>query len=349
MSLFGRKRTYDQDPTKSPQVSIPAEDVQTAAAADSHQPSHDGQADCSSEESAPLLPLQKSVWEPGHAFTPANLVLEGGAMRCQFTAGVLDVFMERGLLCQRVIGTSAGALSGYPYVAGLPQRTCILNMALCSDWHYFSMRSFALTGNALNRDYTFRYVPEVIAPFNYQAFDASPSTLVAVSSNLRFGEADYHEFTDARADIPYLIATSSMPLVSQTVNVDGKELLDGGTCDSIPLVYSLKTGAKKHIVVLTQDETYEKEPNHLMPLIRKRYADYPLYVQRADFRHLEYNRTRKACKLMHENGEIFVIMPQKPVTVSNMEDDPDKLFDLYLQGRNAALACWDDLQSYLSA
>ena len=131
--------------------------------------------------------------------------------------------------------------------------------------------------------------------------------------------------------------------------MDGKVLLDGGTCDSIPLVYSLKTGAKKHIVVLTQDETYEKEPDRLMPLMRKRYADYPLYLQRADFRYLEYNRTRKACKLMHENGEIFVLMPPEPVTISSMEDDPDKLFDLYVQGRNTAKACWEDLQRYLQA
>ena len=86
-----------------------------------------------------------------------------------------------------------------------------------------------------------------------------------------------------------------------------------------------------------------------MPLMRKRYADYPLYLQRADFRYLEYNRTRKACKLMHENGEIFVLMPPEPVTISSMEDDPDKLFDLYVQGRNTAKACWEDLQRYLQA
>ena len=60
---------------------------------------------------------------------------------------------------------------------------------------------------------------------------------------------------------PYLIASSSMPLVSRTVEVDGKPLLDGGTCDSVPLTYSLLTGARKHIVVLTQAADYVKGPN----------------------------------------------------------------------------------------
>lgn len=332
MKLFQRKAEAQQPTT------------QTAHNA----PSSEDQVSSQEQQSPAILPMQESVWAPGQPCAQANLVLEGGAMRTQFTAGVLDVFMERGLLCQRVIGVSAGALSGYSYVAGLPQRTILMNMALCGDWRYFSMRSFALTGNALNRAFTFDEIPNKLMPFNYQAFDQSPATLVAVSSDLRYGEADYHEFTSARNDLPYLIASSSMPLVSQPVQVDGKVLLDGGTCDSIPLVHSLKTGASKHIVVLTQDAAYEKEPNRLMPLMRKRYAEYPLYVERADARHLEYNRTKRACALMHENGEIFVIQPQQPVAVSNMETNPDKLLDLYLQGRQAAEEAWADLQAYLA-
>ena len=51
------------------------------------------------------------AWEERNT-TPANLVLEGGAMRGQFTAGVLDCFVEHGLFCDRVVGVSAGALYG---------------------------------------------------------------------------------------------------------------------------------------------------------------------------------------------------------------------------------------------
>ena len=37
------------------------------------------------------------------------LVLEGGGMRGVFSAGVLDVFLEQGLLFRHVAGVSAGA------------------------------------------------------------------------------------------------------------------------------------------------------------------------------------------------------------------------------------------------
>ena len=41
-----------------------------------------------------------------------GLVVEGGAMRGMYTAGVLDVFMEQGITFDGVIGVSAGALFG---------------------------------------------------------------------------------------------------------------------------------------------------------------------------------------------------------------------------------------------
>ena len=292
--------------------------------------------------------LHEPAWR-GHATTHANLVLEGGAMRGQFTAGVLDFFMDKKLFCERVIGVSAGALCGYNYVAGEDGRTCYLNTKYCTDWRYLSMQSFVRTGNACGREFAFDEIPNRLEPFNYAAFDESPMRLVTVASNLVTGEADYHEFADSLADLPYLIASSSMPLVSRTVEVDGKLLLDGGTCDSVPLTYSLLTGARKHIVVLTQAADYVKGPNKLMALLRQRYHDYPYYLERLHLRHYEYNRLYRALPRLHDEGRIFVLRPPEPVTVSSMEKDADKLFALYEQGYATAALSWDALVRYLEA
>lgn len=284
----------------------------------------------------------------GHATTPANLVLEGGAMRGLFTAGVVDTFADRGLFCDTVIGVSAGSLMGYNYVAGQTGRGAYINLKFCTDWRYLSLRSFARTGNAFGRELSFDAIPNYIEPFPYEAFDNSPMRLVAVSSDLDLGEADYHLMADARADIPYLIASSSMPLVSTIVEADGKKLLDGGTCDSIPITYSQLTGTKKHIVVCTQDASYRKGPNKLMPLLRQRYAEFPYYLERLELRHVEYNRTRRALERMHDAGEIFLIRPDRPVEVSNLEQNQAKLLDLYEQGVEAAARSWEALERYLS-
>ena len=44
-----------------------------------------------------------------------GLVLEGGAMRGMYTAGVLDVMMENHVEVDGVIGVSAGAVFGCNY------------------------------------------------------------------------------------------------------------------------------------------------------------------------------------------------------------------------------------------
>lgn len=271
-------------------------------------------------------------------------------MRGQFTAGVLDYFMEHGLFCDRVFGVSAGALNGYCYVAGEIGRTCFLNMKYANDPRYLSLKSYARTGNACGREFAFHEVPEKLEPFDFDAYHRSPIRLTAVSSNLDTGEADYHDVVDLAddGDLPYLIASSSMPLVSQIVDVDGKHLLDGGTCDSVPIVHSMLTGRKKHVVVLTQAADYVKGPNKLMPVLSQVYADFPYYLDRLRYRHYEYNRTYRQLVRMHDAGEVFVIRPQKPVTIHSMEHDQEKLLDLYAQGYAEAARTWFNLQEYLS-
>lgn len=294
---------------------------------------------------------QRTPAYEGSQTANVNLVLEGGAMRGQFTAGVLDFFMDNGLWCENVIGTSAGALNGYSYVAGELGRTCYINTKYCSDPRYLSMKNFALTGSAIRREFMFDEIPNTLEPFNYEGFVRSPMKLTTVASDLETGEADYHVMGDpfSEDEISYLQASASMPLVSKIIEVGGKKLLDGGPCDSVPLLHSMLMGTtNKHIVVLTQDETYVKGPNKTMPLVRRAYDDYPLFVERIEHRHFEYNRTYRWVRKLHEAGEIFMIQPPEPVTISNLEKDPEKLFALYEQGYAEAAKNWEALQEYLA-
>ncbi|MEG0504413.1 MAG: patatin family protein, partial [Raoultibacter sp.] len=225
---------------------------------------------------------QSNYHEPsfvGCETSDVNLVLEGGAMRGQFTAGVLDFFIDQKFWAKHVIGTSAGALNGYNYVAGEDGRTCYLNTKYCTDWRYLSLKSFVRTGNAFGVEFAFDTIPNELEPYNYEAFSNSPMKLTTVASNLETGEADNFTFGDPKADIPYLIASSAMPLISKIVEVDGKKLLDGGPCDSVPVFYSLLSGTQKHVVVLTQHDGYIKEPNKLQALAARQYSDYPYFVE----------------------------------------------------------------------
>lgn len=300
----------------------------------------------------------------GHTVLPFHLVLEGGAMRGLFTAGVLDLLMERGIFAHRTIGVSAGALVGFNYVCGAFGRTAYINLKYCADPRYLSASNIWRTGDAFGIDFTFNQIPNNLDPFDMGAVFDSPLKLTTVASDLELGEADYHDFeptdrtgrsgkdqVELNANLCYLIASSAMPLASYATHVDGKTLLDGGVCDSVPIGYSMlrgmREGIRKHVVVLTQADGFIKQQNPAWPLVASRYADYPNFVERFEGRHYDYNRVYRKVKRLEQAGKIFVFRPVKPVDVSAMESDQDKLLDLYLEGYREAAERFDELCAYL--
>src|SRR6516165_1801830 len=66
-----------------------------------------------------------------------GLVLGGGAALGAAHAGVLQVLEEAGLNCFTVAGTSAGALIGAAYAAGLPSQV-ITDAVLAAGWTDFA-------------------------------------------------------------------------------------------------------------------------------------------------------------------------------------------------------------------
>jgi predicted patatin/cPLA2 family phospholipase len=291
-------------------------------------------------------PEYRPAWQ-GATTVPCTLVLEGGAMRGQFTAGVLDLLMDEQLLPSTAVGVSAGALNGLNYVAGLRGRSCYLNTKYSDDWRYFSMRSFVRTGNAFNPEFVFGAIPYELEPFDFDAYAASPLTLYTVASNLENGQADYHLLRDARDDMDYLQASAAMPLLSQIVEVDGKKLLDGGICDSVPLEFSQSLEAQRQIVVLTQDASYIKPPNKAIKVVERAYHDYPQFVDSVRDRHIRYNRVYDQLPKLHAAGQIFLIRPQQPVAISSMEHDRRKLYQLYIDGYDEAKKQLAALAAYL--
>ena len=70
-----------------------------------------------------------------------GVVLEGGAMRGLFTAGVLDWMMQAGLRADGMVGVSAGAAFGCNYKSGQQGRVLRYNQRFCRDHRYCSVRS----------------------------------------------------------------------------------------------------------------------------------------------------------------------------------------------------------------
>ena len=215
-----------------------------------------------------------------------GLILEGGAMRGMFTAGVLDVLMEQGITVDGMVGVSAGAVFGCNYKSHQIGRTIRYNTTYCNDKRYASFRNLLRTGNLYSEDFCYHEVPEKLDPFDDKVFRESPMDYFVVCTDVRTGDPIYHKCRTGDAeDVRWMEASASMPLAAKIVKIGHYGLLDGGVADSIPIRFFESIGYKRNLIILTQPKGFVKKKNPMLPAIRARYLRYPAFVEAVADRH----------------------------------------------------------------
>lgn len=279
-----------------------------------------------------------------------GLVLEGGAMRGLFTAGVLDVLMENDIVCDGMIGVSAGATFGCNYKSHQIGRTLRYNLKYCKDKRYCSFLSLVKTGDLFGADFCYRRLPFELDVFDNETFLKNPMEFYIVCTDIDSGKPLYYKYEKGdKRDLEYMRASASMPLVSRVVEIDGLRLLDGGMSDSIPLEFFEKTGYDKNIVVLTQPRVYQKKKNKLFPVIKLMLGKYKGLVKAMETRHEMYNRQKEYVFSREKSGDVFVIAPKTPLPVSRIEHDGEKLRLAYEEGRKTAMENLEKLKEFITA
>ncbi|MDD7569599.1 MAG: patatin-like phospholipase family protein [[Actinobacillus] rossii] len=276
-----------------------------------------------------------------------GLVLEGGAMRGLFTAGVLDVFLDEQIQVDGMVTVSAGALFGVNFPAQQRGRVLRYNLKYLNDKRYMGLHSLLTTGNVVNRDFAFYELPFTLDPFDQTTFSQSNIDFWVTLTNVETGEPEYIKITDAFAQMETLRATSAMPMVSKMVEVDGRRYLDGGIADSIPLQKTFALGYDKIIVVLTQPLAYRKKPSSMM-LFNLIYRKFPKLCERWANRYLEYNQAVERVIELEKQGKIFVIRPSVDLQISRLEKDPAKVQAMYDLGISDARKQMQALKDYLA-
>lgn len=277
-----------------------------------------------------------------------GLILEGGGMRGVFTAGVLDYFMDRKLMFSDIYGVSAGSCHACSYLSGQRHRAFEINVDYLDDKRYCSIKSLLKTGDLFGADMLYHQIPDVLHPFDYNTYNQYQGNFYAVMTDCKTGKAVYQKIGDLHQDIIYIRASSSLPLVSRMVKIDGRFYLDGGISDSIPVRHSVEAGQHKNVVVLTQPEDYRKSPNKMAGLIRKAYRNYPALGEAVTNRHLVYNDTLDYIKKEKAAGNLFVIRPTGPVNIGRVEKDRSKLELLYYRGYDTARKQEKELMHFLT-
>ena len=267
-----------------------------------------------------------------------GLVLEGGAMRGLFSAGVLDVMMENGIEFDAVMGVSAGAVFGCNFKSGQIGRSIRYNMRFCDDPRYCSFESLRKTGDLYNVQFCYDEIPNKLDPFDKEAYQANPMPFYAIHKRLDNGDAK---------DMEYFRASASMPVVSRIVEVDGYKLLDGGITDSIPLASMERRGYPRNVVVLTQPLGFVKKKSKMLPLIRVSMHQYPNVIRAMEVRHIRYNKQTAYVREQELAGNAFVIRPPYDLGISRTEDDPAELRRVYELGRKEMEERLPELREFL--
>ena len=207
-----------------------------------------------------------------------GLVLEGGAMRGMYTAGVLDVFLDNDIKIDGIVGVSAGVLFGVNYLSRQKGRAIRYNKQYAKDKRYMGIRSFITTGNIINKEFAYYELPSKLDIFDENTYEESDTEFYATITNVYTGKPEYVKVENVFEQMELLRATSAMPFVSKMVTLGNNKYLDGGISDSIPIEKCKEMGYDKIIVILTRPIEYRKTKSNSL-ITKLRYFKYPNLVK----------------------------------------------------------------------
>lgn len=256
-------------------------------------------------------------------------------MRGLWTAGVTDVMMEHDIWPDGLVGVSAGAVFGCNYKSRQAGRTIRYNTRYAKDARYSGLRSLLMSGDYFNAKFGYHVVPYKYDLFDMEAFERNPMQFIVVCTDVETGMAVYHNIQKVNYDeLEWLRASASMPLASKVVRVEGRQLLDGGVADSIPLEYAESIGYERNVVILTQPKGFIKTQNRLMPLMRLGLRRYPNMVKALEKRPDMYNAQLAYVDNAEREGRCLVIRPDEKIPIGHISHNPDQMRQVYQLGRS---------------
>lgn len=276
-----------------------------------------------------------------------SIILEGGANRGIFTAGVLDFLMGKDIFFNNIIGVSAGASNGLNYAShqiGRSKKTIMINN---NKDRYIHKHKF-FTSSILDMDKLFIDFPQRLFPYDYQAYIKYNHDVEVVATNCLTGDCEYLSIDPYKKNMESCRASCSMPLAAPIVQINNVPYVDGSVSNSIPLDRALEKNQKIIVLVLTQKKGYVKKASGKITksLIKAKYGKYSKVVEDLNNRANRYNNRIAEIDRLEEEGKIFVIRPEVD-TISHLEQDVKVLGNFYNHGYSVIENRFDDFISYI--
>ena len=278
-----------------------------------------------------------------------GLVLEGGALRTIFSTGVFDAMLEKDLMADYVVGVSAGIAYGVSYVSKQPRRNLEILTRFANDRRYMGLKNLIDRRNRsyFGLEFSYETIPNQLVPFDYDPFAAFPGSVEAVVTNLETGQAEYKEVPRRDEKFLLLQATCAMPLMFPIYWLDGKPYLDGGAAEAVPYRRAFERGCDRAVVILTKPRSFVRRQEKLLPLIQRRYREYPNFCRTMAERADRDNRARQELFQLEREGKALVIAPESLHGVGRIEHNVDKLRMLWAEGYQQGMERMEELRAFM--
>lgn len=281
-----------------------------------------------------------------------GLIVEGGGMKCAYSAGILDKFLDDSIAFDYCIGVSAGAANTLSYLAGQRGRNLRFYTVHLDDPRYLSVRSLLRTGNLFGLQYIYGTLTnsDGADPIDYDAIMKNPAEFYMPATDALTGKAAYFsKFDIVRDDYRTIMATCALPAFCRPVNVNGHFYYDGGVADSIPVHHALEHGCDKVVIILSNPRDFVKQPEAHRPIYKRMLRKYPKTIEGIDHRHINYQASIDLSDRLEKEGRALIFAPSRHLPLGTFSKNAALEQQLYNLGVSDYEAKAATLQDFLKS
>lgn len=271
-------------------------------------------------------------------------------MKCAYSAGVLDAFLDDRVSFDYCIGVSAGSGNVASFLAGQRGRNRRFYTEHISDPAYFGLTSFLKTGDMFGLKYIYGTLTNSGGgdSLDYDRMEKNPSEFVIVATNARLGKPAYFTKDEiARDDYRIIMASCAIPSVCRPIVIDGEKYFDGGVSDSLPVRKALKDGCDKLVLIMSKPRDYKKAPEKNRLFYHAMCMRYPNVIRLIDRRHIMYNNSLRYVHDLEKAGKLFLICPSRHLDMDTYGMDEKANEKLYELGIRDYSLLRDDLRKFM--
>ena len=274
-----------------------------------------------------------------------GLIDVGGGMKCAYSAGLYDYFMDNGIEFDYYLGVSAGSMNLLSYIAGERGRNIRMYRLAAEGNEYLSLSSLVHNGTYMNYEKVAEdfYSETGFNPFDFKTFFSSEKPFYVAATRAHDGTTIYfdrNDMYDRDSLIDIISASCCIPVASKPIIIDDVEYFDGGLAEPIPFRKAFDDGCDNIVVVLSApaDERREKIPgaNLLGPAILK---EHPAINEIVEDRPSVYNYMIRCIREYELRGKALLLSPEDIPGAFTLVKDADVTNKLYDNGYRDGMEC----------